>query len=536
MLRDQADSKTNFQKTCETYEKKLKYSIEKNSKFDQNLILLKNENNNLKAAVENFKINIKNLENNVIEKDIEINKNENIFKDQINRIDDLKILKVENNKLKEFLESSKNENFSLDEKIQILKIELEKNEEKKIILELNCNENKKLLIESKRNFEEKIESLVLLEKRKEEENLLKDDKFQFLITKMEQKHKFEKENLNRLQQQENLTIKNDFNQIIFSLKQDSENEILKTSRITIDEIEKIKTLHATQFHKFEILKNNEINQIRTESENRFLNFQNQYDNHVSALKEKLDKLEEKEKIEKKRSIELMQEIIIKVKSDMTEKFNLEKNNTDIELINVKNKLRLTEENLVNCQIEKDKKLDITTKYCNEKLFSEYEELLKALDMLENKFKIAQNEIQESVFLINEFSKNFILCCDAMNRFDDELSVLVEGNRTGESVKSKFNDNAARQIVEDLLVSRKLEMNEGWTGRDDNRANRSQTDFGSTLRTHSLSPFPSFYTPSKRNNSDYQSTSLGYQNITNNEGTFVLYIQILLFSQFFAILN
>ena len=524
MLRDQADSKTNFQKTCETYEKKLKYSIEKNSKFDQNLVLLKNENSDLKAAVENLKINIKNLENNLLEKDNELSKNETIFNDQINQIDDLKILKLENNKLKEFLKSSKNENISLDEKIQILKIELEKNEKKIIILELNCDENKKLLTESRKNFEEKIQSFDLLEKRKEEENLLNDDKFQFLITKMEQKHKFEKENLHRLQQQENLKLKNDLNQIIFSLKQDNENEILKTSRITIDEMEKMKTIHATQFHKFEILKNNEINQLRTESENRFLNFQNQYDNHVSALEEKLDKMQEKEKIEKKISIESMQENIIKLKSDMMEKFNLEKNNTDIELINLKNKLFLTEENLVKCQIEKDKKLDITTKYCNEKLFSEYEELLKALDILENKFQIAQNEIHESLFLRNEFSKNFILCCDAMNRFDDELSVLVEGNRTGESVNNQFHDNAARQIVEDLLVSRKLEMIEGWTVRDDNRANRSQTDFGSTLRTHSLSPFPSFYTPSKRNNSYYQSTSSDYQNVINNEGTFVLYIQ------------
>ena len=95
-------------------------------------------------------------------------------------------------------------------------------------------------------------------------------------------------------------------------------------------------------------------------------------------------MQEKEKIDKMISIELMQEKINQLRSDMNEKFNIDKNNTDIKLKDIKNKLIIAEEKLVMCQLEKDKELEITTKYCDEKLFSEYEELLKALEMIENK--------------------------------------------------------------------------------------------------------------------------------------------------------
>ena len=518
ILKDQTKLKLNFHETCESYEKKIKYFVEKILKLDQNLIILKDKNEELNAAVENLKTNSKNLQNILVEKDIEIRRNETRQRGLKSQINNFEILKFENSKLKEFSESSKIKNSVVEEEIRNVKIELKKHEEDKIILKSNCDENMKLLKESKRNEEKKDQQISFLEKRREEENQLNDEKLQFLITKLEQEHKFEKENLDRSLQQENLTLKNDLNQVIFSLEKNHETEILKTSRIRNDEIEKIKTQHESQLHSSEILKNKEINELRTDSENRLLNFKIQYDSQVSVLNEKLDKMQEKEIIDKMISIELMQEKINQLRSDMNEKFNIDKNNTDIELKDIKNKLIIAEEKLVMCQLEKDKELEITTKYCDEKLFSEYEELLEALEMLENKFKTAQNEIQYSVFLNNEFSKNFISCCDAMNQFDNDLSVLVEGGRTGASQSSQFNDSIAHQIIEDVLVTRKLEMNERWTVRDSNKTN--QRNYGPALQALSPSLIPSFYTPRRINNSEYQSTPLNYQEIPNNEGTFV----------------
>ena len=494
---DQIISKINYQKSCADYEEKLIISDEMNMKMNKSLIFLKNENNNLNNGLSSAKKLLHDNQNDLIEKNTEIRRNELDLNNQKNTIEKLNISNKENEKYKELFDSLKIENLILNNDYENLFLKLQQNEEEKLKAEAKSNNTILLLDELKRIETEKAQIIITTE-RKNEEDLIKKD----------EKNDLDKNIIKQSYQLEIFNLKSNFNDTIQLLKHENNKELINKDEIRLDETNNTKILYESKLADLKTSKDKELNDLHEIYEHKFLIIENQHDNHVITLKEKFTVLAEKEKLEKNDYIQLLQNQINDLKLNNEAQFDLDKKSIEKEKTVLQKKLIVLEEKVLIYQLEREKQVDITTKYCDEKLMLEYEELFEALEILEKKFKISQNDIQNYVFLNNEFSKVFISCCDAMKYFDDTLFVLVEGTRTDASDKNQINDVSASQIIEEVMM---LGMSESGGGRAFRGVN--QRDSVSTFHTQHPSLIPSYHTPNGVGITMYQST----EGSTYNDG-------------------
>lgn len=393
---------------------------------EKNIFLLKSQVDGVNTSFEGCKNALREQQKISKEMEIELIKftiENNTLKVKLENTDHLG---KDNGKLKSKIILFKIENLELNNTVKSLTAEVAHRDESIVRLTHDNEEGMRLLVDARKEVNDVNQyntSLKLLNIQNRESS---EEANKLLITVKSNQYEGEIDTLKNTIQQDLIKSEHETQRIIWELKQNHDKEINNNEMIKTNEINEIKKNYELQINTIKNTNKKDFEDLQRVTDKEMSSKESNNEIRIQNMQENFHRIFENEKIEKDFELKKMEENFSSLKIENEQLLISEKMKNERDLQSITDKYNNCEEKLQIVLRERERQVEITTQYCDEKLTHECQDLLRIQENIEQQLIHTQKEVISNQFINNELIKVFISCCDAMCEWEEELSGIVEG--------------------------------------------------------------------------------------------------------------